>query len=76
MKTQIAIITPIPQMVESVVEHTMLRKAVKREKVSLHIINLREYGEGNYRQIDDTPYGGGAGMVMMTGPLFLSLIHI
>jgi len=73
LKTQIAIITPIPQMVESVVEHTMLRKAVEREKVSLHIINLREYGEGNYRQIDDTPYGGGAGMVMMAGPLFKAI---
>lgn len=51
----------------------MLRKAVEREKVSLHIINLREYGEGNYRQIDDTPFGGGAGMVMMAGPLFKAI---
>ena len=73
MKTQIAIITPIPDMVESVVEHTMLRKAVEREKVDLHIINLRDYGEGNYRQIDDTPFGGGAGMVMMAGPLFKAI---
>ena len=48
----------------------MLRKAVEREKVSLHIINLREYGEGNYRQIDDTPFGGGAGMAPMRSHIF------
>ena len=75
MKTQIAIITPIPNMVASVVEHTMLRKAVERQKVDLHIIDLRDYGEGNYRQIDDTPFGGGAGMVMMAGPLFKAIDH-
>ena len=53
----------------------MLRKAVERQKVDLHIIDLRDYGEGNYRQIDDTPFGGGAGMVMMAGPLFKAIDH-
>ena len=53
----------------------MLRKAVERQKVDLHIIDLRDYGEGNYCQIDDTPFGGGAGMVMMAGPLFKAIDH-
>ena len=53
----------------------MLRKAVERQKVDLHIIDLRDHGEGNYRQIDDTPFGGGAGMVMMAGPLFKAIDH-
>jgi len=73
LKHQIAIITPVPEMVEAVVQHSMLRQAVKREKVDFHLVNLREFGEGNYRQIDDKPFGGGAGMVMMAGPLFKAI---
>ena len=76
MKHQIAIITSVPTLVETVVQYSMLREAVTREKVDFHLIDLREYGVGNYRQVDDTPYGGGAGMVMMAEPIFLSLIHI
>ena len=60
-------------MIESVVQHSMLRQAVEREKVELHLVNLRDFGEGNYRQIDDTPFGGGPGMVMMAGPLFKAI---
>ena len=58
---------------EAVVQHSMLRQAVARDKVDFHLVNVREYGEGNYRQIDDTPFGGGAGMVMMAGPLFKAI---
>jgi len=60
-------------MVNSVVQHSMLRRAVEQEKVDLHCINLRDYGKSNYRQIDDTPYGGGAGMIMMAEPLFRAI---
>ena len=73
MKHQVAIITPVPGMVESVVQHSMLRQAVNRRKVAFHLINLREFGEGSYRQIDDKPFGGGVGMVMMAGPLFKAI---
>ena len=51
-------------MVESVVQQSMLRRAVEQEKVDLHCINLRDFGKSNYRQIDDTPFGGGVGMVL------------
>ena len=70
MKQKIAIITPVPDLVQSVVQHSMLRQAIEREKVDLHIVNLRDYGENNYRQIDDVPFGGGAGMVLMASPMF------
>ncbi|MCP4930964.1 MAG: tRNA (guanosine(37)-N1)-methyltransferase TrmD [Candidatus Marinimicrobia bacterium] len=73
MKHQIAIITPAPDLVEAVVQHSMLRQAVARERVDFHLVNLRDFGEGNYRQTDDTPFGGGAGMVMMAGPLFKAI---
>ena len=73
MKHQIAIITPAPDLVEAVVQHSMLRQAVARERGGFHLVNLRDFGEGNYRQTDDTPFGGGAGMVMMAGPLFKAI---
>lgn len=73
MKHQIAIVTPVLELVEAVVKHSMLRQAVERNVVDFHLINLREYGEGNYRQIDDSPFGGGSGMVMMAGPLFKAI---
>jgi tRNA (guanine37-N1)-methyltransferase len=73
LKHQIAIITPAPDLVEAVVQHSMLRQAVARERVDFHLVNLRDFGEGNYRQTDDTPFGGGAGMVMMAGPLFKAI---
>ena len=60
-------------MVDSVVQQSMLRRAVEQEKVALHCINLRNYGKSNYRQIDDTPFGGGAGMIMMPKPLFQAI---
>ena len=60
-------------MVESVVQQSMLRRAVEQEKVDLHCVNLRDFGKGNYRQIDDTPFGGGVGMVMMAKPLFQAI---
>lgn len=60
-------------MVETVVQNSMLRQAVERQVVDFHLINLREFGEGHYRQIDDKPFGGGSGMVLMAGPLFKAL---
>ena len=60
-------------MVNSVVQQSMLRRAVEQQKVDLHCVNLRDFGKGNYRQIDDTPFGGGVGMVMMAKPLFQAI---
>jgi tRNA (guanine37-N1)-methyltransferase len=47
-----------------------MARAVKRELVSIDIHDLRDYGLGRHRQIDDYQYGGGAGMVMMAEPLY------
>ena len=41
--------------------------------VTFHVIDVREFGKGNYRQIDDTPFGGGSGMVMMAEPLLMAI---
>ncbi len=53
----------------------MLRRAEENNIVKFLVIPLRDFAEGNYRQIDDTPFGGGSGMVMMPKPLFKALDH-
>jgi len=66
---KIAIITPVPEMVNAIIEQSMLRKGAEEKVVEYNVVDLREFGKGNYRQIDDTPFGGGSGMVMMAEPL-------
>lgn len=79
---QIAVITPVPEVIDTLIQNSILRKAVEKNVVEFHLINLRDFGKGNYRQIDDSPFGGGSGMVLMAEPIFkaieyaLSLIHI
>ena len=70
---QIAVITPVPDVIDTLITNSILRKAVERNAVKFHIVNLRQFGRGNYRQIDDTPFGGGSGMVMMAEPLIKAM---
>ena len=72
---QIAVITPVPDVIDTLITNSILRKAVERNAVKFHIVNLRQFGRGNYRQIDDTPFGGGSGMVMMAEPLIKAMEH-
>ena len=72
---QIAVITPVPDVIHTFITNSILRKAVERNVVKFHIVNLRQFGRGNYRQIDDTPFGGGSGMVMMAEPLIKAIEH-
>ena len=73
MKQKIAIISPVPTMIESVIENSMIRKAINNGILDIHIVNPRDFSKGNYQQIDDTPFGGGPGMVMMAEPLFKAI---
>jgi tRNA (guanine37-N1)-methyltransferase len=66
----IQIITLFPEMFEGVLNSSMLWKAQKDGLVEYKLINLREYGIGPRQQVDDTPYGGGDGMVLRPEPLF------
>jgi tRNA (guanine37-N1)-methyltransferase len=66
---KIQIITLFPEMFEGVLGNSMLWKAQDRGIVSCELINLREFGLGPRKQVDDTPYGGGDGMLMKPEPL-------
>jgi tRNA (guanine-N(1)-)-methyltransferase len=64
------VITLFPEMFSGVFENSMMWKAQKDGIVSLETVNLREFGLGPRRQVDDTPYGGGDGMLLMIKPLW------
>jgi len=66
----IQIITLFPEMFEGVLNSSMLWKAQKEKLVEYKLVNLRDYGIGPRKQVDDTPYGGGDGMVLRPEPLF------
>ncbi len=64
------VITLFPEMFTGVFENSMMWKAQKNGLVELSTINLRDYGLGKRRTVDDTPYGGGDGMLLMIEPLW------
>ncbi|MDB5161163.1 MAG: tRNA ((1)-)-methyltransferase [Candidatus Saccharibacteria bacterium] len=70
---RIQIITLFPEMFEGVLNSSMLWKAQKEGLVEYRLINLRDFGIGPRKQVDDTPYGGGDGMVLMPEPLFAAV---
>ena len=71
----IQVITLFPEMFDGVLNTSMLWKAQKNEAVHFELINLREFGLGPRKQVDDTPYGGGDGMLLKPEPLFAAVEH-
>jgi tRNA (guanine37-N1)-methyltransferase len=70
---KIHIITLFPEMFEPVLNTSMLWKAQDKKLVDFELINLRDFGIGPRQQVDDTPYGGGAGMVLKPEPIFAAV---
>ena len=70
---QIAILTSAPDIIDTYLSNTILRQAMLNESVLIHVIDIRNHAKGNYRQIDDTPFGGGSGMILMAEPLMKAI---
>lgn len=66
---RIDILSVLPELIYSPFESSILKRAIDKDLVNVHFHNLRDYATGNYKSIDDYPYGGGAGMVMMIEPI-------
>ncbi len=66
---RIDLVTALPRLVESPLDHSILKRAQDKGLVEIRVHDLRDYAEGKHRQIDDLPYGGMGGMVLMPGPL-------
>jgi tRNA (guanine37-N1)-methyltransferase len=72
---KIQIITLFPEMFNGVLNTSMLWKAQEKKLVEYSLINLRDFGLGPRKQVDDTPYGGGDGMLLKPEPLFAAVEH-
>lgn len=67
---RIDILTVVPELLESPLSHSIVGRAIKKGLVEIHVHNLRKYGIGPRKNVDDYSYGGDAGMVMMVEPVF------
>ena len=70
---KIQIITLFPEMFDQVLNNSMMWKAQNQGVVSFSLINLRDFGIGPRKTVDDTPYGGGDGMLLKPEPLFAAV---
>ncbi len=64
------ILTANPKIVTSPIENGLIGRATKKGLVEVYVHHLRDYAEGKYRQIDDSPFGGGVGMILKPEPFF------
>lgn len=69
----IDIVTIFPNFYNEFLETSIIKKAIENDKVKINVHDLRDYSENKHKQIDDTPYGGGVGM-LMTFPPFYKII--
>ena len=67
---KIDILTLFPDMFKGVFSGSIIKRAIDLEKVEINLINFRDYTNDLHNKVDDTPYGGGAGMVLMAQPIF------
>ncbi len=67
---KIDILTLFPNMFEGVFSESIIKRAIEEKKIEINIINFRDYTTDPHNKVDDTPYGGGAGMVLSCQPIF------
>jgi tRNA (guanine37-N1)-methyltransferase len=73
---RIDILTLFPEMYESPLAHSILKRAREKGIVDIVLTNIRDFTADKYRKVDDKPYGGGPGMVMMAQPVFDACEHV
>ena len=73
---KITILSLFPNMFDGFLTESIIKRAIQNGKVEVKIINFRDYSVYNNKQVDDTPYGGGAGMVLMCDPIFRCIDEI
>ncbi len=67
---KIDILTIFPHMFDGAFSESIIKRAIEEKKVEINIINFRDYTKDPHNKVDDTPYGGGAGMVLSCQPIF------
>ena len=76
MPLRFDVITLFPELFAPFVHTGVTRRAFERGQIDLHLHQLRDFAEGSYRRVDDRPFGGGPGMVMLAEPLARCVEHV
>ena len=66
----IDIISLFPEFFDAFFRHSIIKRAIEAERLTMKVTNPRDFSHNKHNQVDDTPYGGGAGMLMMAPPIF------
>ena len=67
---KIDILTLFPEMFDGFKSESIIKRAIEDKKVEINTCNFRDFSKNKHKKVDDTPYGGGAGMVLMCQPIF------
>jgi len=70
------ILTLFPEMITESTNHSILGRAIRSGKIKINPVNIRDFAVNKHGQVDDAPYGGGAGMVLMAPPVYDAYQHI
>ena len=70
---KITILTMFPQLFDSFREGPVVQRAIRKGSLELSVVDIKEFAPGSFRHIDDSPFGGGAGMVMRCQPVLDAL---
>ena len=70
------IITVLPELLESPFNHSIIKRAKDKNIVSIDLHNLRDYSDKKHRQVDDYPFSGKGGMVLMIEPIYKAITHL
>ena len=73
---QFDVITIFPKLFNSFLNESLIKKAIEKKLNKICVHDLRKWAKGKHRQVDDRPYGGGAGMVLMAEPIFRAVQEI
>ena len=67
---RIDFVSLFPEFFSAFFEHSIIKRAIESERLEMEVTNPRDFTHNKHKQVDDTPYGGGAGMLMMAPPIF------
>ncbi len=73
---KVFVLTLFPGMFDGMLQHSMLKRAIDRNLIEVHLYNIRDFAQDKHNTTDDVPYGGGGGMVMKPEPIFLAVEHV
>lgn len=73
---KIDILTLFPEMFEGFLSCSIIKRAIEKKLVTINLVNFRDYSKDPHKKVDDTPYGGGSGMVLMVQPIYDAVMNL